>query len=130
VRRIPVTIRDLTYWADVDDQDFDFLLQFRWTADVKPTVTYANTNVETASGFKCVAMHRMVIGDAKEEWQLSMTGFVEHKLDNGRILFILPDSDRRLRKMTVDHVDGNGLNNTRANLRHLSCAQQTSNRRL
>jgi len=50
VRRIPVTIRDLTYWADVDDEDFDFLSQFRWTADVKPTVTYTNTNVETASG--------------------------------------------------------------------------------
>lgn len=72
----------------------------------------------------------MVIGDAKEEWQLSMAGFVEHKLDKGNILFILPDSDRRLRKMSVDHVDGNGLDNTKANLRHLSYAQQTSNRRL
>jgi hypothetical protein len=59
-----------------------------------------------------------------------MTGFVKHKLDNGKTVFILPDRDRRLKKMTVDHVDGNGLNNTRANLRHLSCAEQTKNRRL
>lgn len=115
MKRIPVTIRDVSYGADVDDEDFEFLSQpqFRWTADVRPTVTYANTNVNTEIRFKCVALHRMVIGDAKEEWQLSMIGFVEHKLDNGKIVFILPDSYRHLRKITVDHVDGNGLNNTK-----------------
>lgn len=72
----------------------------------------------------------MVIGYAEEEWQMSMTGFVEHKLNNGKIVFILPDRHRRLKKMTVDHIDGNGLNNTRANLRHLSSTEQTKNRRL
>jgi len=124
MRQIAVNHREHTYWADVDDEDYEFLNQFRWSASVRRTVIYANTS-DTG-----VSMHRMIIGDAQEDWQISMTGFWEHKLDNGKTVFILPVGYIYLRKMTVDHIDGKGLNNTRANLRHLSCREQVRNRRL
>jgi hypothetical protein len=78
-----------------------------------------------------VRMHRMVIADVEEDWNLTLGGYpLRIRLDNGKIIFILPERYRRFRKMTVDHIDGNGLNNTRANLRHLTCAEQSKNRRL
>jgi len=124
MRQIAVNQRERTYWADVDDEDYEFLRQFRWSASVRRTVTYAKTR---STG---VSMHRMILGDAPEDWQTEMTGYFEHKLDNGKIVFVLPLGHTYLRKMTIDHIDGNGLNNTRANLRHLSCREQVRNRRL
>jgi hypothetical protein len=128
MKHIPVTLRGHTVWADVDDEDYAFLLKHKWTLNPSSRTSYAKTNIETTAGFKSVAMHRMVIGDAQETWQTELTGFVEHRLENGKTVFILPDG--KVRKMTVDHIDGNGLNNRRANLRHLSCREQTKNRRL
>jgi hypothetical protein len=64
---IIVSHREHRYEAEVDEEDYEFLAQFRWSADVRRTVTYARTNIETEAGFKNVAMHRMVIGDAEEE---------------------------------------------------------------
>ena len=132
MRQIAVNQRERTYWADVDDEDYEFLSQFRWRASVRSTtLTYANASVWTEAGFKSVEMHRMVIGDAEEDWSVTLGGYpLAIPLDNGKTVYILPQKYRRFRNKTVDHIDGNGLTNTRANLRHLSCAEQVKNRRL
>jgi hypothetical protein len=119
-----------SYEALVDDEDYEFLSQHRWSFSGSSRTAYANTFIPTEDGYKCVSMHRMVMGDAEEDWNVTLGGYpLEVLLDNGKIVYILPQKYRRFRKITVDHIDGNGLNNTRANLRHLSCAEQTKNRR-
>lgn len=130
MKGIPVHRDQLVLEALVDDEDHEFLAQHRWIASVRKTTTYANTTIPTVAGFKCVSMHRMVIGDVEEDWDVTLGGWpLEVPLDNGKIVYILPEKYSRFRKKTVDHIDGNGLNNTRANLRHLSCAEQAKNRR-
>ncbi len=129
MKQVPVNHRDRTLWAKVDDEDYEFLTQFRWSATVRRTVTYANTSVPTYPGSIGVSMHRMIMGDAAEDWQTTMKGYREYKLNNGKTVFILPSQSRRLRKIDIDHVDGNGLNNTGASLRHLSRPEQIRNRR-
>ena len=131
MKSISVNRGETIYEAQVDDEDFEFLSQFRWRASVRSrTLTYANASVWTEAGFKSVEMHRMVIGDAEEDWSVTLGGYpLAIPLDNGKTVYILPQKYRRFRKKTVDHIDGNGLNNTRANLRHLSCAEQVKNRR-
>lgn len=130
LKTIPVHRDHFVLEALVDDEDHEFLAQHRWIATVRKTTTYANTTIRTTAGFKCVSMHRMVIGDAEEDWDATLGGWpLEVNLDNGKTVYILPEKYSRLRKTTVNHVDGNGLNNTRPNLRHLSCADQAKNRR-
>src|SRR5260370_36996900 len=115
MKQVPVNHRDRTLWAKVDDEDYEFLTQFRWSATVRRTVTYANTSVPTYPGSIGVAMHRMVMGDAAEGWQTTMKGYREYKLKNGKTVFILPSQSPPLRKIYPDHVDGKGFNKTGAN---------------
>lgn len=68
MKRIPVNHPERNYEADVDDEDYDFLIQHRWSASVSSKTTYANTSIPTKAGYKCISMHRMVIGDAEEDW--------------------------------------------------------------
>lgn len=83
----------------VDDADFEFLSQFKWSAIKlsKKHTWYAVTNVKTDTGRRSTRMHQMLLG--------KMPG------------------------MVIDHIDGDGLNNTRENLRHCTQANNIRNSR-
>lgn len=84
--------------AIVDDQDFEFLSQWKWYAHKRPCTFYAE-RTQTVCGKKVKFwMHRLIMAT--------------------------PDG------MFVDHIDGNGLNNTRANLRNVTHKQNMVNRSL
>lgn len=78
--------------AIVDDEDFEFLNQWKWFAQKDKNTFYA------VRGFgKRIRMHRVIMNTPND--------------------------------MQVDHIDGNGLNNTRANLRNCTVAENTRNRK-
>src|SRR3990167_622 len=99
MRLIPLTQGK---FALVDDEDFEFINQFRWSAEKNrgKKTWYARTNSKTAKGKRetCLRMHRLIL-----------------KLEKG---------DKKI----VDHRDGNGLNNQRTNLRLASTFQSMANR--
>jgi hypothetical protein len=82
----------------VDDQDFEWLSQWKWHLQTaKSNLKYAMRNVRLSSGrFSLLAMHTAIMG--------RKDGFC------------------------VDHIDGDGLNNTRANLRLVTMRQNQQNR--
>ncbi len=83
----------------VDDEDYDFLSQFKWYADTYRRGQYAKRNIwnsETKKS-KTQLMHRIIMA---------------------------PNSTEQ-----VDHIDGNGLNNQKSNLRLCSNSQNLRNRK-
>jgi hypothetical protein len=88
--------------ALVDDENFEWLSQFKWYARKhilkNRTNWYAVRNITVASGKqKTVQMHRIIA---------AVAGFPQ-----------------------IDHRDGNGLNNQRENLRPATCRQNQHNQR-
>jgi hypothetical protein len=92
-KKIPLTQGK---FALVDDQDYEYLRQFKWHAvkNESKHSYYASRTVRIAGKYKCISMHREILGLTAEKSQ-------------------------------VDHIDMNGLNNTRANLR-LCLSRQNS----
>lgn len=80
-------------FAIVDDADFDWLSQWKWSAQKAPHGFYA---MRRCRG-KLILMHRLILGT--------------------------PDM------ALTDHIDGDGLNNQRCNLRPCSALQNMMNRR-
>jgi hypothetical protein len=126
MKKILLNPAEWGYEAEVDDEDFEFLSGFKWSVSKTKTTVYAKAQVECDGRWYNIPMHRMVIGDAFENWDIP---YVEIALTNGKTVFVIPNRLRRHRKTTVDHIDGNGLNNCGLNLRHASCAEQVANRR-
>jgi hypothetical protein len=82
------------YFAMVDDEDYDYLMQWIWYASVKKRNVYARRG-KTTNG--SASMHRLLMN---------------------------PSSDKQ-----VDHIDHNGLNNQKSNLRICTHSENQRNRR-
>lgn len=83
--------------ALIDDQDYDFVNQFKWFARKARNGYYACTWIGPWREIKPLDMHNLVIG----------------KPESGQV---------------VDHIDRDGLNNQRSNLRICTRAQNCYNR--
>jgi len=89
------------YFALVDDSDFEELDQYTWTSlRCYGGLVYATTK----GAYKGPGTPKVIL---------------MHRMIMSA-----------LRNITVDHVDGNGLNNTRGNLRLATMAEQQKNRKL
>ena len=82
--------------AQVDDEDFEELNQFKWCAGKYGKMHYAMRQSATLNGKRrIIRMHYAIVGK-------------------------LPD-------LEIDHIDGNGLNNQKSNLRFVTHRQNGQN---
>lgn len=87
-------------FAQVDDEDFEWLSKYTWHAQLSTKVWYARTPIKTGRNKYCITpMHRLIMGCTKGD---------------GKI---------------VDHKDHNGLNCQKNNLRFATKAENNVNRR-
>lgn len=84
--------------ALVDDEDYEFLMQWKWSVTKGRYTFYAERVAPIDGRQKKISMHRLILG--------------------------LTDPN-----IEGDHIDHNGLNNQRSNLRAATCSQQSYNRR-
>jgi hypothetical protein len=95
MKRIPLTQGK---FALVDDEDYEWLSQWKWYAHRGAHSWYARRNQKTSTGSITITMHRYLLGLSREE---------------------APE---------IDHKDNNGLNNTRDNLRPATSSTNGQNR--
>lgn len=82
-------------FAQVDDEDFEYLSQFKWYAMKKANTFYAVRADNTSGKHKTLWMHRVIMNTPSH--------------------------------LDIDHIDRNGLNNCRANLRNCTRGVNTQN---
>jgi hypothetical protein len=86
-------------FALVDDEDFEYLNQFKWCADKIGIKWYCGRNIVIGTNKKFIRMHRIILG---------------LEIGDGK---------------HTDHIDGNGLNNQRSNLRICTNAENRYNQK-
>jgi hypothetical protein len=74
------------YKTQVDDDDYDELVKYKWCVIVCPKTNYARRGQWNGRKVISISMHRVILGISDP-------------------------------KIEVDHIDGNGLNNQRSNIR-------------
>lgn len=95
--------------ALVDDEDFDFLNQWKW---------HAKVNGKKRNGFYAVRSFHF----RKSSGEHTCRTVFMHRV-------LMGVDDKSYREIEVDHIDHNGLNNTKINLRKSSRSQNCINRR-
>lgn len=85
-------------FALVDDEDYDWLMQWKWNADKIGKRYYAFRGRTIHGKHITISMHRAILG--------------------------LQPGDKR----EVDHINGNGLDNRRCNIRDVSHQENQCNR--
>jgi len=83
--------------ALVDDEDFQYLTAFKWSAQKQRNTYYTGRMINLENGKrKTLMMHHVIMGTTPEGKE-------------------------------IDHIDGNGLNNQRSNLRFVTRRQNQQN---
>ena len=96
MRLIPLTQGK---FAQVDDEDFMSLNQYKWFAHKNGNNFYAIRNSPRIQGKQLkIRMHEIILGNSKD-------------------------------KMVIDHIDHDGLNNQKKNLRFVTVSQNCKNKR-
>jgi hypothetical protein len=92
-------------YALVDEEDYERLNQFKWQAQksTKGNLYYAT---------RCILKYKIIDG---EKWFNRRTVRMHNEVMDGLL--------------NIDHIDNDGLNNTKNNLRHSTISQNMMNRR-
>ena len=88
-------------FAIIDKEDFEFLNKWKWHAFRKDkNSSYYAIRTDYSNGKKSIRMHRLLF-----------------------------EKYNQIDVIEVDHIDGNGLNNTKQNLRHCNRSENCMNRK-
>jgi hypothetical protein len=86
--------------ALVDDEDFEKLSKFTWYAQKRPYTYYAQSSIKINGKWKRLHMHREILGLSRDDCRIA------------------------------DHIDRDGLNNRRSNLRIVNKSINNLNSRM